>query len=193
MQTDKDTSPCDIPDSAYQTGAEFITKTLPLLDNAYKRWAFDLYATQLSNAKNYLWVAFVIMSACIAFFNQSGLNAADGYANLLSYVAMFLLVLSFGSALSAFFRGVQMATGSSSYEPMLAIPDTINDLEWELYSPIQVYASQRGLMEIYDFHIKKACQGVERRGRMLSLMGSDVRFSIGCGLGTLLIYFLSRL
>ena len=195
MQTEKDTSPCEIPDSAYQTGAEFITKTLPLLDNAYKRWAFDLYATQLSNAKNYLWVAFVIMSACVAFFNQSGLGAIllGGHANILGYAAMVLLLLSFGSALSVFFRGIQMATGSSSYEPLLAITDAVNEMEWDLYSPIQIYASQRGLIEIYDFHIKKACQEVGRRGRMLSLMGSDVRFSIGSGLGTLLIYWMSRL
>lgn len=195
MQTEKDTSPCEIPEGVYQTGSDFLVKTLPLLDNAYKRWAFDLYATQLSNAKNYLWVSFVIMSACAAFFNQSGLSAVllGGHANFLSYVAMFLLVLSFGGALSAFFRGVQMATGSSSYEPLLAIPDTITDMECELYSPLQVYQSQRGLVEIYDSHIQKACQEVNRRGHQLSLMGKETRFSICSGLGTLLIYWVSRL
>ena len=54
MQTEKDTSPCEIPEGVYKTGSDFLVKTLPLLDNAYKRWAFDLYATQLSNAKNVL-------------------------------------------------------------------------------------------------------------------------------------------
>ena len=195
MQAANETSSCEIPENVYRTGSDFLCRTLPILDNAYKRWAFDLYVAQLSNAKNYLWIAFVIMSACAAFFDQSGLSAAllGNGGNFLSYAALFLLTLTFVGALSAFFRGVLMATGSSSYEPMLAMADTVADMEHEQYSPLQVYESQRGLMEIYDFHIKKACQEVSRRARQLSLMGQDTRFSICSGLGTLLIYWLSRL
>lgn len=195
MQESTDTSPREIPEDVYRNGAEVITKTLPLLDNAYRRWAFDLYATQLSNAKNYLWVSFVIMSACVAFFNRSGLSATllGAHDSFLSYVVLLMLVFTFTSSLTAFFRGVRMATGSGSYEPVLAIPDTINDMECELYSPMQVYQSQRGLVEIYDSHIQKACQEVNRRGHQLSLMGEDVRLSISCGLGTLLMYWISCL
>lgn len=191
----EDTSLSEIPESACRMGSEFLTKTLPLLDNAYKRWTFDLYATQLSNAKNYLWVSFVIMSACVAFFDQSALGQVfSGYRTAdLNYVVLFLLSLTFASALMVFFRGVLMATGSSSCEPLLAIPDTVKIMESEHYLTVQVYVFQRGLMEIYDDQIKKACQEAGRRGHQLALMGEDTRFSICSGLGTLLIYFVSKL
>ena len=75
----------------------------------------------------------------------------------------------------------------------ITVKELLAAVHGELYSPMQVYQSQRGLVEIYDSHIQKACQEVNRRGHQLSLMGEDVRLSISCGLGTLLMYWISCL
>ena len=67
-------SPSEFSDEEWNRGALALEKLLPLQEAAFKRIAVDKYGIQLANARNYLWVAAMIMTAGVAFFERSHLG-----------------------------------------------------------------------------------------------------------------------
>lgn len=183
-------SPSEFSDEKWNRGALALEKLLPLQEGAFKRIAVDKYSIQLANARNYLWVAAMIMTAGVTFFERSHLG--EGPFNFLSIVALALLALMFIGALSAFIRGLDVVTGNDDIEPTEFVEDQIRIMEEGSFSPEAVYNQRFDLSDGYIQGLDVVTKSLNRRGRMLRLAGLDVRFSIGCGLGTLLFYWLSR-
>lgn len=99
----------------------------------------------------------------------------------------------FLGALSTFIRGISVITGTGDIEPTQYVEEQIESMEAGLFSPKEIYIQRFNLSNGYVQGIALAGDGMQRRGRQLRLAGLDVRFSIGCGLGALLFYWLSRL
>lgn len=184
-------SPSEFSDEEWNRGALALEKLLPLQEAAFKRIAVDKYGIQLANARNYLWVAAMLMTAGVAFFDRSHLW--EGPFSFLSVVALALLVLMFIGALSAFIRGLVVVTGNDDIEPTEFIEDQIRIMEEGSFSPEAVYNQRFDLSDGYIQGLEIVSKGLNRRGRQLRMAGLDVRFSIGCGLCTLIFYWLSRL
>ena len=54
-----------------------ISGLLPLVDSEYKKFAVDIYAIQLANCRNYLWMFFIVISASLAFFKELKLGVSS--------------------------------------------------------------------------------------------------------------------
>lgn len=184
-------SSSEVSDETWERGAQVLEKLLPLQEAAFKRLSVDNHNTQLANARNYLWICVVLMTAGVAFFDRSEL--ANGPLNSLAFVSMVLLALMFLGALSTFIRGIAVITGTGDIEPTQYVEEQIESMEAGLFSPKEIYIQRFNLSNGYVQGIALAGDGMQRRGRQLRLAGLDVRFSIGCGLGALLFYWLSRL
>lgn len=191
MQEASQKSSSEISDETWERGAQVLEKLLPLQEAAFKCLSVDSHNTQLANARNYLWISVVLMTAGVAFFDRSEL--ANGPLNFLSFVSMVLLALMFLGALSTFIRGIAVITGTDDIEPTQYVEEQIESMEARFFSPKEIYIQRFNLSNGYIQGIEFAGNGMQRRGRQLRLAGLDVRFSIGCGLGTLLFYWLSRL
>ena len=175
-------------------GQETISQLLNLLDSEYKKVTYDSYGTQMANARNYLWLFFLIISFCIAFFKEAGLGTAllqliEGYRVSAFYL---LTLLSFSCVLitsvAGFWLGISTVSQNNVALPYENISTMLTALECERFDLLETYRFKKDLLEKLNFSLDFAIKGIERRGKILRNLSCLFKCSLTGVLITLILY-----
>lgn len=191
--TQIDTSPNEkeIPP---KIGQETISQVLNLLDSEYKKVTYDGYSSQMANTRNYLWLFFILISFCIAFFKEASLgisllNLIEGNpvsAFFLPTMIGFSCVLSM--AIIGFWLGISIISQNNVALPYENLSEMLTELECERFDELKTYQFRRKLLDNLQFSLTQAIRSLEHRGRSLRKLSFLFKFSVTGILITLIFY-----
>lgn len=188
MQKSESSSPSDISSDEFERGCKAIDPLLATEEASFKRWSVDYLAVQHANARNYLWVSFVIMSACAAFYDRSSVFESGLNGGAWGYTIAACLCFCFTLAGFVFFGGLVVLSGSTVFDP---IPDDYDPLACAQageFSPVAVFTLKHALHDAYLSSIAQAREEVVRRSAILKRVGLATQLSLCFGLGAMFIY-----
>lgn len=188
MQKSESSSPSDISSDEFERGCKAIDPLLAAEEASFKRWAVDYLAIQHANARNYLWVSFVTMSACAAFYDRSSVFESGLNGGAWGYTIATCLCLSFMLSSFVFFGGLVVLTGSKAFDPVPDDYDPLVGAQAGEFTPIAVFALKHALHDAYLTNIANARDEVLRRGAILNRMSWATLLSVCIGLGAVFIY-----
>ncbi len=181
---------------------------LTLSDATLKRWLIDSYGQQLASARNYLWVASIILTGCMAFIDLT--KPLEAFKNLSNPSAHHLLILfitvimffAIVILIVAIFKGLSIGyeMNAKEYERYLEHAETPDGLR-ELCKTVKDSAGNIPNKEILDFYleelslnheiIKISTQGQYTRCQMLKSIGLGIRSALICIVFASLLYLIS--
>lgn len=157
---------------------EFIKTTsqlLTLTEAAFKKYAVDAYGQQVGVAKNYLWLASLIIAAQVAVIDRIDLlrYIQSNTSNFTVYFCLVFLAISIACAFKAFIEGIKVAWGSTTNESMeyvvndwLASPFDASNIDIVLKLGSALKGSRSSLTEAMNNH--------DRRGSQLRSIGVNI-------------------
>ena len=190
-QTDTSLNKKEIPP---EMGQETITQLLNLLDSEYKKVTYDGYSSQMANTRNYLWLFFILISFCIAFFKEASLgisllNLIEGNpvsAFYLPTIVSFACVLIM--AVVGFWLGISIISQNNVPLPYENLSEMLTELECERFDQLRTYQFRRRLLGNLQFSLTQAIQSLERRGKSLRKLSILFKSSLTGLLITLILY-----
>lgn len=184
MQREKAASPSF---DFFQKGVETIDSMTDREEAALKRWAVDYYTVQQANARNYLWVSFVIMSAVAAFYDSS--DRFDFPWGEALYVVGCSLAISFAFGAVVFFCALRVLTGSSAHEPLRAFEsDPLKGVELSDYQEAVVYDLKWMMHQAYRANLQATYDEVSRRAKTLNTAGAAAQVAVFFAILALVVY-----
>lgn len=175
-------------------GQETISQVLTIVDSEYKKITYGSYSTQMANTRNYLWLFFLIISFCIAFFKEAALGGTllqliDGNnisAFYLPTLLSFIYVLF--TAVKGFWLGINAISQNNVPLPYENLPTMLTELECERFDLLETYRFKRDLLDKLHFSLSQGIEGLERRGKILRELSSLFKNSLIGILITLIFY-----
>lgn len=188
MQKSESSSPSEMCSDEFERGCKAIDSLLAAEEASFKRWGVDYLAVQHANARNYLWVSFVIMSACAAFYDRSSVFESGLNGGALGYTIAACLCICFTLACFVFFGGLVVLSGSTVFDPIPDGYDPLISAQTGEFTSTAVFASKHALHDAYLSSIAQAREEVMRRGAILNRVGFATQLSVCFGLGAAFIY-----
>ncbi len=193
MPTENKTS-SSIPPHAVECLSQF----LALVDGACKRYSVDIYNAQMANIRNHLWLAFVVLSACAAFFVQAGIGDLlvryfhSPEFDLLTLSTVFLLLFSVINAALALLSGIEASTGTTITEAYRSINQQLTTFENRGFLVDDVYDLK--LTVLFDVHsqMMAAADQMIRRGKLIRSMSKRIKRSVLFGIAAVLSFLISQ-
>ena len=171
-----------------------ISGLLPLVDSEYKIFAVDIYAIQLANCRNYLWMFFIVISASLAFFKESRLGDSclafiHGYPVSPFFIpTMIFLILAIGCSVYGFWLGVNISTGTEFCEPHFGLQNRLTDLEYSQFNQSDIYSLKRDMLDGLCGALENGLAQMERRAKDLILLAKLFKVTLISFLITILFY-----
>lgn len=175
-------------------GQETISQVLTLVDTEYKKITYDCYSTQMANARNYLWLFFLVISFCIAFFREAALGSTllrlvEGNPVSAFYVVTLLsFIFVFITAVTGFWLGISTISQNNVALPYDKVSDMLTDLENERFDLLETYQFKRDLLGRLHTSLNLGIEGLERRGKILRKLSCLFKYSLTGILITLIFY-----
>lgn len=177
-----------------EAGQETISQVLTLVDAEYKKITFDSYGIQMSNARNYLWLFFLVLSFCIAFFKESELGNAFLRCLNGSQISWFFFptlagfITVMGLAVMGFWLGIRTISQTNIALPYEDVLERLTDLECDRFQPLETYQFKKHLLERLHFALTISIQMTELRGNYLRNLSRLFKYSLIGILITLVLY-----
>ena len=195
------TTPSQLPSAPdkYGKGEACLDQFLTLIDGACKRYCVDVYGAQMANIRNHLWLAFIVLSACAAFFTQSGAGEAlrkflwSRTFEPLVFVSALTLILSVYHSMAALFGGISACTGTNIKEAYQELDRQFGVLENDGYRPDDFYDLKKTVFIDAFNQMNADRKRANERGLIIRSMSAHIRASIVCGTVSILFFLLFEL
>lgn len=196
MQEEANMPSFKYPPSNMQTDMNLL---LQLSDACMKRLSIDVPNYQASIAKNYLWISFVILSACVGFFFRAEMYVfvsdvfKPSLVNLPGVLCLFSYFLCMLAALRGFWYGMSVTMGSDYADGASGIGFYFNQAKEFGLDDRSSFEMKDCLLSDYEKYCSRAFVQGQRRGDYLRKIGANLRMAIASGLSSLLFYGVSCL
>ncbi len=171
---------------------------LTLLDGACKRYSVDVYNAQMANIRSHLWLAFVVLSACAAFFVQADIGGMlmrslrANQFNPFILTTVFSLLFAVACAMEALWLGIEASTGTTVKEAYNDIDQQLTTFENRGYLAEDVYRLKRTvLFDVYT-QMQAANVRMNERGLLIRSMSKQIKHSIILGSVAVLSFLLTQ-
>ena len=167
-----------------------IDKFLTLSDGEYRRLSCDAYIAQISNARNYTWLAITVLAAIALFVWGTNATEIIVAKQPLPVLICFLLFASAACAVGAFFIASSVGHNSDTHVYLKTTAKIFKASEEGGTSMQDIYEERRFLLNECNQATAVAAQYVQKRGRKLRLTGYLIRVAVVSLIVSLLFYAL---
>ncbi len=184
-----------IPAEAHKLLGQYLTLT----ESALKRYSVDRYNSQLTIARNYMWLSFITISGYVALFDAFGLGqmlrnyVIDEQGSLFYLLTPLFLIKAMWISIEVLLHAIKASTGTTFQETFETVNDKFETLESYDFEPQDFYEIPRDTLKSLNNNLIDAMDQANRRGTLLRSMANEISHSIYWAIASIILYTLTFL